>query len=171
MRQTILTIFLSGLYFCSIGQDARTKQIDISVGLINSNDKLTLNEIDANEVYNQTFDGGGTIKIYSDSDNIFKIEQEIGLSYGRQTTIIYLTNGKPIQIIDREENFKLKDDKTTLDYSKLTQVFEATIYVFNWDKGDSKVNYKGKRVLSEGTCSNFEYEPLIEIAVKQLEKK
>lgn len=171
MRQTILTIVLSGLYFYCFGQDERTKQIDITVGLINNNDNLIVNEFDANGVYNQTFDGGGTIKIYSDKGNISKIEQEIGLSFGRLTTIIYLTNGKPIQIIDREENFKLKDDNTTLDYSKLTRVFEATIYVFNWDNDDSKIINKGKRVLSEGTCSNFEYEPLIGIAEKLLKKE
>ena len=167
MKNIILTIFLSGLYFSTVGQDERTKQIDILVGQINKSGRLTLKEFDANRVYNQIFDGGGTIKVYSDKNVISKIEQEIGLSYGRLTTIIYLTNGKPIQIIDREENFKLKDDKSTLDHSNLNQVFEATIYVFNWDKDDSKVTSKGKRVQSEGTCSNFEYEPLID-AVKKL---
>ncbi len=166
MRNIILTIFLTGLYFYSVGQDERTKQIDIAVGLINNNDRLTLNEFDANKVYEQTFDGSGAINVYSDKNGISKIEQEIGLSFGRLTTIIYLTNGKPIQIIAREENFKFNEDNTTLDYSKLHQVFEATIYVFNWDTDDSKVISKGKRVMSEGTCSTFEYKPLIDLVKK-----
>jgi hypothetical protein len=169
MKQSILPIFLVALCFCCIAQDARTKQIDAAIRLINNNGKLILKEIDANEVYGHTFDGGGTIKIYSERDIIVKIEQQIGLSCGRVTTTIYLAKGKPIQVIDREENFPFTSDSTGLDYTKLKQVFEATIYVFNWDQDNSKVYYKGKRVLSEGTCSNFEYEPLIEIARKHLE--
>jgi hypothetical protein len=167
MKNIVLSIFLSASYFCSVGQDERTKQIDILAEQINASDRLTLKDFDAGKVYGQTFDGGGIIKVYSDKGVISKIEQVIGLSYGRLTTVVFLKNGQPIQIIDREENFKFKDDKTTFDHSKLEQVFEATIYVFNWDKDDSKVITKGKRVLSEGTCSNFEYEALID-AVKKL---
>ncbi len=83
------------------------------------------------------------------------------------TTIIYLKNGQPIKLIDREQNYKVKDDQSGLDYSKLNQVFEASIYIFNWDKGDSEMIKKGERKFSEGTCSNFEYEPLVD-RVKKL---
>jgi hypothetical protein len=166
----IIVIFLIGLYSFCVGQTAHTNEIDIAVRQINANNKLTLNKFNANEVYNKTFDSGGTIAVYSDKDHILKIEQEIGLSFGRLTTTIYLTNGKPIQIIDREENFKFKDDNTTLDRTKLIQVFKATIYVLDWEKDDSKMITEGKRVLSEGTCSNFEYEPLIDAAKKLVGK-
>ena len=79
----------------------------------------------------------------------------------------YLKDGRPIKIIDREENFKIKDDQSGLDYTKLNQVFEASIYVVNWDKDDSKILRKGERKFSEGVCSNLDYEPLVD-RVKKL---
>jgi hypothetical protein len=164
----LLTIILSGLCLFCVGQNERTKQIDVAVGLINSHARLTLKEFDAKEIYKQNFDGGGVIKLYSEEGKVRKIEQEITLSFGRVTTIVYLENLEPIQIIEREEDYVFKDDQTTLDHSKLNQVFEAIIYVIDWDKDDSFVVIEGKRVLSEGTCSNYEYEPLIDIAQKVL---
>ncbi|MDN4167095.1 hypothetical protein QWY31_16410 [Cytophagales bacterium LB-30] len=169
--RVLLTIILGGLYFICHGQDERVSRINNVIRQINKNDKLTITEFDANEVYGQVSDGGGIIKVYSDKKEIIKIEQEIGVSFGRLTTIIYVTAGKPIKIIDREEIFKFKDDQTGWDYTKLTKVFEATIYIFDWDIDDSKVIYNGKRVLSEGTCSNFEYEPLLETVQKLIDKR
>ncbi|MEJ1239698.1 hypothetical protein WBG78_16295 [Chryseolinea sp. T2] len=55
-----LTIACAVLSLCCVGQDARIKQIEATVGLINNNNSLVLNELDANELYNQSFDGGGT---------------------------------------------------------------------------------------------------------------
>jgi len=171
MRNILLTFILVGLNCTCNGQDQRIKQIDKAVRLINNNDKLTIREFDANEIYGHVFDGGGKIKVYTDKTDILKIDQQVVLNYGRVTTIIYLENGKPIQIIDREENFKTKDGLVIWDYSKLTNVFEAIIYIFEWDSDDSKVIYNGERIFSEGTCSNLDYEPLIETVQKLLDKK
>ena len=70
----------------------------------------------------------------------------------------------PIKIIETEENFELKNDE--LDYGKLNEVFKATIHVYDWENDENKIEQVGKRVMSEGTCSNFDYEPIIERAVK-----
>ena len=141
--------------------------IDKQVRQINSDRGLTKKKFNANEVYGKIFDGGGQIQAYLKDGQLIKIEENIGLSYGRVTTIIYLKEGEPIKIIDREENFKIKDDQSGLDYTKLIQVFEASIYVVNWDKDDSKIVRKGERKLSEGVCSNLDYEPLVD-RVKKL---
>jgi hypothetical protein len=163
----ILTIGLTSYCFAQTDLittiDSRARQID-------SNKTLTTKTFDANEVYERVFDGGGEIIIYSKSGQPVKIEQNIGLSYGRLTTIIYLKDGQPIKVIEREENFKTKDDQSGLDYTKLNQVFEATIYFINWDRDESKVLKKGERKFSEGECSNLEYEPLVRRAKELIDK-
>lgn len=141
--------------------DKRVQQIDSDKG-------LTKKEFNANQVYNKIFDGGGQINVYQKEGQLVKIEENIGLSYGLVTTVIYLHDGHPIKIIDREENYKTKDDQSGFDYTKLTQVFEAIIYVVNWDNDDSRILKKGERKFSEGVCSNLDYEPLVDRVNKLL---
>ncbi|WP_226789153.1 hypothetical protein [Polaribacter reichenbachii] len=111
-----------------------------------------------------TTDGGGILKVWRNEKQICKIVEKIGLSYGRITTVIYLNNGIPIKIIETEENFGHENGE--LNYEKLNEVFRATIYVFDWENDESKIERTGKRVLSEGSCSTFNYEPTIERAKK-----
>lgn len=169
MRRTtsILTIIIGLTSHCFAQSDLMTT-IDKQVEQINSDSGLTKKEFNANHVYNKIFDGGGQINVYQKGVQLVKIEESIGLSYGLVTTIVYLKDGHPIKIIDREEIFKIKDDQTGLDYMKLNQVFEASIYVINWEKDDSKIVKKGERKFSEGVCSNLDYEPLIDRVKKLL---
>ena len=155
----------------AFGQTDSLEIIDVEVHKINANQNLTIKEFDANEAYERIFDGDGLIRIYLDNNEIKKIEEEIGLSFGRIGTAIYFSKGEPIKIIDTEENFKLKSDQATFDYSKLDKVFEATIYIFDWDLDRNQTMIKGKRNLSEGTCAIFEYEGTIDTAKKLLNKK
>lgn len=166
-RTTTILTFILGLTIHCFSQTELITIINKQVREINSDKGLTTKLFNANEVYNKTFDGGGRIEVYLKGGQITKIEESIGLSYGLVTTIIYLKDGRPIKIIDREENFKIKDDQSGLDYTKLNQVFEASIYVVNWDKDDSKILRKGERKFSEGVCSNLDYEPLVD-RVKKL---
>ena len=148
------------------GQEDSLKIIDDAVFDIDSNKSLILKEYDATEVYghSHSFDGGGVIQTYSDANSIVKIYEQIGLSYGSVTTIIYFSNGTPIKIIDSEGNFALKEDGKGLDYTKLNEVFKAEIYIFDWEKDSNKTIITGKRNQSEGTCGIFEYEGLIDKA-------
>lgn len=163
----VLVLFIN---FTSQGQDSRISRIDEIVKEIDVNTKLTVREFDASEVYGKSLHGEGIIKVYSQVNEILKIEQEIDVSFGRLTTIMYLESVKPIQIIEKEENFKIKEDQSSMDYTILTEVFKATIYILDWETDNSKVIYSGKRVLSEGTCSNFEYGPLLEEAQKLINR-
>jgi hypothetical protein len=169
-RITNILILTFGLSSYCFAQTDLTTTIDNQARQIDSNKGLTTKTFNANEVYERIFDGGGEIIVYLKSGQPVKIEQTIGLSYGRLTTIIYLTDGQPTKVIDREENFKTKEDKSGFDYTKLNQVFEATIYVINWDKDESKVLKKGERKFSEGVCSNLDYEPLVDSVKKLIDK-
>lgn len=160
-RATFILTIMVGLTSRCFAQTDLMTTIEKQVEKINLDRGLTKKEFNANLVYNRIFDGGGQIDVYLKGEELVKIQQSIGLSYGLVTTIIYLKNGQPIKIIDREENYKIKDDQSGFDYTKLTQVFEASIYVVNWENDDSKILKKGERKFSEGVCSNFDYEPLV----------
>jgi hypothetical protein len=163
---TIVVLVLAATSHCFPQTDV-VRATDKQIGQIDSDKGLTKKKFNVEEVYGKAFDGGGKLDGYVKNGQLVKIDQSIGLSYGLVTTIIYLRNGLPIKIIEREENYQVKDDQSGLDYTKLHLVFEATIYVVNWDKDDSQIVRKGARKFSEGTCSNFDYEPLID-RVKKL---
>lgn len=157
-----------GLTSHCFSQTDLMRTIDKQVEQINSGQGLLKRGFNANLIYDRIFDGGGQIDVYLRDEQLVKIEQSIGLSYGLLTTIIYLKDGHPIKIIDREENYKTKDDQSGFDYTKLIEVFEASIYVINWDNDDSKILKKGERKFSEGVCSNLDYDPLIDSVNKLL---
>jgi len=161
MRKTF-AIILTFIGFLAFGQENNLDQIDKKVNSIESDSTLTLTEFDWVELTGITTDGGGILKVWRNDVQICKIVEEIGLSYGRIKTAIYLNNGLPIKIIETEENFELENGE--LNYKELNEVFKANIYVYDWGNNDSKIERIGKRVLSEGSCSNFEYEPIIERA-------
>ena len=157
-------IILSLIGFLAFGQENKLSQIDYEVNAIESDSSLTLTEFDWVELTGIITDGGGILKIWKNDKQIYKIVEEIGLSYGRIKTTIYLNNGLPIKIIETEENFRHQNGE--LNYKELNEVFRAYIYVFDWKKDESKIERIGKRVLSEGSCSSFDYEPTIERAIK-----
>ena len=163
MKKT-LVIILTLIGFFTFGQENKLDRINDEVHSIESDSTLTESEFDWAELTGITTDGGETLNVWRNKSQIFKIVEEIGLSYGRIRTKIYLQSGLPIKIIETEENFGRK--KGELNYTELNEVFKATIYVFDWENDESKIERIGKRVLSEGNCSTFDYEPIIERAEK-----
>jgi hypothetical protein len=157
-------IILTLIEFLAFGQEKNLDQIDNVVKFIESDTTLLETEVDWLELTGITTDGGGFLKVWQNEKQICKIVEEIGLSYGRIRTVIYLNNGIPIKIIETEEN--LGHDNGELNYKELNEVFRATIYVFEWENNDGKIERSGKRVMSEGSCTFFDYEPIIERAEK-----
>ncbi|MDC8003921.1 hypothetical protein POV27_07645 [Aureisphaera galaxeae] len=157
----IISFFIGCVIF---GQENKTDSIDHKVRSIESNVALTESKFDWVELTGIATDGGGILKVWKEEDQMYKIYEEIGLSYGRIATTIYLDNGIPIKIIETEENFERTSNG--LNYKVLDEVFKAVIYVVDWDNDESKVEKEGERVMSEGNCSTFEYEPIVERAKK-----
>jgi hypothetical protein len=164
-----LIIILTLIGFVAFGQENKLDQIKDHVESIESDSTLTLTEFDWVELTGITTDGGGILKVWRNENQIYKIVEQIGLSYGRVSKTIYLKDGVPIKIIDKEENWFYIDDSLKIDYSKgLKEVFKATIYVFDWESDDAKIEQVGERVMSEGTCSTFDYEPIVKSAKKAI---
>ncbi len=150
------------------GQEKREEQINKEVSFIEGNSGLTLTKHDWVELTGIATDGGGVLEITHDGEQIYKVFQEIGLSYGRLRTTLYLNNGIPIKIVESEENFEQTEGG--MDFKKLNEVFKATVYFFDWEKDISEIKTEGKRVMSEGNCSNFDYEPIVNRALEALSK-
>lgn len=166
MKKTF-AIILTLIGFVTFGQENKLDRINNEVKSIDSDSTLTETEFDWVKLTGIATDGGGILKVWRNKDQICKVVEEIGLSYGRVRTVIYLESGTPIKIIETEENFENKNGK--INYNELNEVFRANIYIFNWENDDGKIERIGKRVLSEGSCSTFDYEPIIERAKKAIE--
>jgi len=160
------TEFIQKVSIEEIGESQQKglKWINEKATEIENNTKLTQAEYNLSEFVEIITDGGGILKVWRHDNQIYKIHEEVGLSYGRITNIIYLDNDLPIKIIETEENFGNKNGE--IDYNELKEVFRANIYVFDWENDDVEIEQIGKRVLSEGSCSTFDYEPIIKRAKK-----
>ncbi len=163
LKQTFV-IILSLIGFLAFAQENKTSQIDKLVESIKADSTLTESEFDWVELTGIATEGGGILKVWRNRNQIVKVYEEIGLSYGRISTEIYLNNGEPIKIIEIEENFRFTNHG--VEYDELNEVFRAKIYVFDWENNMSKINRIGERNMSEGNCSTFDYEPIIERAKK-----
>lgn len=165
MKKTF-AIILTLIGFVIFGQENKLDRIENEVNSINSDSTITKSEFDWTELTGITTDGGGILKVWQNENQICKIVEEIGLSYGRIKTIIYLESGIPIKIIETEENFRRTNQG--MQYDELNEVFRAEISIFNWEMDESKIVRTGKRFMSEGSCSTFDYEPIIERAEKAI---
>lgn len=159
--RVLFSFFLILIGFISFGQENKITQIEAKINLIDSDSTLIEAEYDWVELTGITTDGKGVLKVWKKENQIYKIYEEVGLSFGRIRTTMYLENEMPIKIIEIEENFAHINNK--LNYNKLNEVFKVEFYVFDWENADCKIYTTGKRVMSEGELL-FEYEPLIERA-------
>ena len=142
------------------------ENINYRTRTIDSSDSLKTTRIDASELYEQAYDGGGAIKIYKINHELVKAKEIIGLSRGRLTTIVFFDKKEePILIKEVEELFPWDDSTSSFDYTRLDSTFEVTMYLK--DKQIIKAEYTGQRSISERTGKISEYESTIE-KIKQL---
>ncbi len=164
MRIATVIIF-TVIGFLVFGQENNHDRINNKVKSIESDSTLILTEFDWVQLTGISTDGGGILKIWRNEDHIFKIIQEIGLSYGRIKTTIYLINGIPIKIIETEENFGHNSGE--LNYQELNEVFREVIYIFDWENDSAEIKRIGQRNYSEESCSIYDLtESLMEIVEK-----
>ena len=70
--------------------------IDLKVEQIESDNLLEKTEFSTAQIGDQDFDGGGAIEIYEINGEIVKAVQQVGLSNGRLTVLVYFDNENPI---------------------------------------------------------------------------
>ncbi|WP_452231663.1 hypothetical protein [Lacinutrix sp. MEBiC02595] len=164
MRKAFVIIFTL-IGFSTFGQENNLDRINNEVKSIESDSTLEETEFDWMELTGITTDGGGILKVWRNEKRICKIVEEIGLSYGRIKTIIYLNNGIPIKIIETEENFGFENGE--INYKELNEVYRETLNIFDWENDEAEIKRIGKRNLSEASCSMYE---LAESVIGRAEK-
>jgi len=169
LRYTILSLatYLSFLINVSAQTDS-IKEINDIVSKIKSEKNHVTREFDAQEVYPESADGG-IIKVKTTYSEPIIIKQDFVVPKGRITTIVYLNKLKPVQIINIEEQFKEKEDRSGYDYTKLAVSFKETLYILNWDSYKIKSLREGKKSLTQEQ-SKADYDRLVE-SVKKLVAK
>lgn len=167
--RNIFFIAIFFFHFVTSGQERTLHQIQEKTQNTEKDTSLIVTEIDWVELTGIVTDGGGFLKVWHKDKQVYKIMEEVGLSYGRLRTIVYLDNEVPIKIIETEENFEKSNQG--FNYKNIHEVFKVTIHIFNWNEGLEEIERTGKRVFTERPCSTFEYEATIERAIKAFEKQ
>ena len=160
----LLVVILSAFTFKKYSK----KEIDELTNAIDHYSAFYQQILDATEIYETTFDGGGEIKILWRGDEAKKIRQDIFLSYGKLSTTFYFDNNKIIKIIEAEEDFEFKEDMS-LNYDKLTKVFEEEIYVLDNENEVIQQQITGKRVVSKEVAIS-EYYKTANFILEKLKK-
>lgn len=160
MKTTFLFILILSS-FITFSQESQLNQIDEIVKSIDSDSTLTQANFNWEVLAGITTGQLGSREIWHKGETLYKTVEKIKFIDFISVTTIYLRNGIPVKIIEKEENFKDGDKD-----SRPIEVFAATIYVFDWKNDESEIIRRGKRVFTEGGCSNFDYEPIVENAIK-----
>lgn len=170
MKNISIIVFLLGMILSAFAvKKYSKKEINEITNAIDHYSALYLQKLDANEIYERSFDGRGEIKLYWIQDNIKKIRIEIGTSYGRLSTTFYFQNNQIIKIIESEENFEFKEDMT-LNYDKLIKVFEEEIYVLDYENEVLEGYTVGKRRVSDDVCGFGEYEATVDFIKEKIKE-
>ena len=171
MRKLVLLLYVSIVLNGNVsGQADIFNQIGSEVAKIDKDTTLSRITEDAEVIYKQAFDGGGYLTVWHRGSEIRKIEQQIGLSYGRLTTTLYLQDSIPIYITEKEENFQREQD--SIQYGgPLIVVYEVKLFILDWSNDRSGKVETGTRIISEGTCSSYEYEQMMEEAMNLIKRK
>lgn len=157
---------ISLLSFFALGQNKEVVRIDNLVRQIETDTTVNVTYFDLGEISENYSDGGGSLTVFQKEGSIIKIINEVFLSYGKVSVIIYLKNGIPVKIIETEENFEFNNNE--INYSVLNEVFKVNIYVFDWEKDSCQIIPNGKRVLSDDFCSVFEFDSILDLVNKVL---
>ncbi|WP_291725996.1 hypothetical protein [Bernardetia sp.] len=149
MKKIVVVLSLLLVVFSAFTlKEYSKKEIDEITNAIDYNSSLRPQILDANDVYETAFDGGGKINLHWKQDNIKKIYREIGTSYGRLSTIFYFDDNKIIKIIEIEEDFEFDQDMN-IEYEKgVSEVFKEEIYVFDYENKSIQILKTGKRKVS-----------------------
>lgn len=168
MKSIVFIVGIVALFSSEVfSQKLSNHEIDSAIHKIQTTEDTNIIVLDANEVYDAAFDGGGFVRLHQVDSQLLLFEAEIGTSFGRVTKQIYYLNDTAIKIVETEENFTWDDSLMAWDFDQgVHLVFMETVYINDWNTGDSDHIKEGKRNVSEGVCGLYEYEPEIEFGLE-----
>jgi len=130
-RITFTIILSLSLTFSVFAQNKKIKEIRKKFQTINRDTTYSTLTLNNEEFLEQMTDGGGQLTGYFKYQNIDKIHERIGLSYGVLTREYYLEEGQLIFVFEKEDTFPYVDSLAALDYTKTETAFEGRYYFDN----------------------------------------
>jgi hypothetical protein len=127
-KSILILSFVAATSTCQ-GQNAEQaiQQIRKDFKAIAADTSLKLISLDAEEFLDATPDGGASLTGYYKGDQLVKIEEWIGISYGNSIREFYLKAGQVFFIYDRFDSFI--QNGADLDPAKPKTVFEGRYYI------------------------------------------
>jgi hypothetical protein len=151
----LFPVLLLSIHSIILGQNsdqdiARIKQIFKGV---NSDTHLKKLVVEGEDFLEQTTDGGASLTGYFSKEELVKISEWIGLSFGIRQRVFYFDSTQVIFCFVMEQHFKITD--TGLNYNKTELVFQGRYYYKSntliqkkltgsgfWDKKDEATNLR-----------------------------
>jgi hypothetical protein len=131
MKQSMLTFFLGlclVIFATAQTKEEKVKSIDTVLERLivcSADDSLTLvNE----EFMPHMTDGGGSLTAFYKEKHIYRIREQIGLSYGIITTDYYLQNDKLVCAVETERSFPVVEESGERDHQHPVQVYTGKFY-------------------------------------------
>jgi hypothetical protein len=114
---------------------------------INADTTLRRVELDEDEFLENTPDGGGELVGFYKENNLEKIYEWIGLSYGNRTREFYFNHNKLFFVYEKFESFVVNNKTNELDHGKVMTTFEGRYYFNNKKLIEQKIS--GQRTFEE----------------------
>lgn len=112
-------------------QKIDTESIKLEVKNINSVKNFEIITLDSEKFFKELPDGGIKVEAFIKDKEIYKIIQNVGLSYGILDTEYYFLNGQIIYITESENYFPDKNSDGQLEYNKLDFGFRTEYFFEN----------------------------------------
>lgn len=161
----MIRILLIGLFIAAYqiiyAQDTLLAGLDADMSQVENNRNLIIKEINLSETDSQQTEGGRILRLFGEQDELVKIEEILGTSFGRIRTMVFLKKAIPFLIISKEEHHTFNGDRSGRDNDSMHQVFEIKMYIFNWEKEEGKIIRSGSSIYSDDVCTFGEFLPLI----------
>lgn len=110
------------------------ERIKRAVAEIDHDRSHSVDTIDAYLIYEIAFDGGGEVTFHFRGEELVKVRQILGLSWGRVSDEYYFQDDTLMFHRECEELFPITTDGSGLDHSRLVTSFVGTHYVWTWQQ-------------------------------------
>lgn len=114
---------------------------------INTDKTLTKKTLSNEEFMENITDGGGELTGFYKKENLVKIIEWVGLSYGNRTREFYFKDNRLFFVYEKFQSFVINDSTGEMDHAKVKTTFEGRYYFSNTKVIEQKIT--GKRTFED----------------------
>jgi hypothetical protein len=130
----------------TLGQSEKFDSINSVINKIKTQNILSKLKTDYHELNPILISKGSTLEVWESKEQIFKIKEEMHLSWGVFIGITYFSDNKPIKYIEIEKSFNSEEKK----FDKTIEIFRLEYYYLKCNNLLDCVEILGERKYSSG---------------------